>query len=442
MLGNVGETEYLIEAYFADSSLADDYQTAYEQSEKNLPKNGQAITYTMIFLLSALTDLMMAMVFVLTGVLLIAIAVVCLRYVVLAQLEDDMREIGTMKAIGIPQKGICRLYLGKIRILMAAGCVTGYVLALLSSSLLTEHTSRTFGQQPLDIKSFILAGIVCFAVCAVILLFTRKILGRLQKSSVTDLLVTEKGFGKTGKVKDGLRKSKHLPINLLIALKEVRKGYGIVFGLLLIVSFLVIVPLRTVQTMESRQFVNYMGSPICDLLLEVEQGADLEERKATTEKILLAESEKGNIKNLSIADNIVFPAFQLGKRSRKAIVCDAENLMKKMGIISVADHDIRKVSGGQLQRAAICRAMINRPDILFGDEPTGALDSSSTKEVMYILEQINSSGTTILLVTHDAKVASRADRIIYLEDGKIKDELRQKKGIESNLNEWLAKMGF
>lgn len=210
----------------------------------------------------------------------------------------------------------------------------------------------------------------------------------------------------------------------------------------MIVSFLVIVPLRTVQTMESRQFVTYMGSPICDLLLEVEQGADLEEQKATAEKILLAESEQGNIKNLSIADNIVFPAFQLGKRSRKAIVCDAENLMKKMGIISVADHDIRKVSGGQLQRAAICRAMINRPDILFGDEPTGALDSSSTKEVMYILEQINSSGTTILLVTHDAKVASRADRIIYLEDGKIKDELRQKKGIESNLNEWLAKMGF
>lgn len=194
--------------------------------------------------------------------------------------------------------------------------------------------------------------------------------------------------------------------------------------------------------MESRQFVTYMGSPICDLLLEVEQGADLEERKATTEKILLAESEKGNIKNLSIADNIVFPAFQLGKRSRKAIVCDAENLMKKMGIISVADHDIRKVSGGQLQRAAICRAMINRPDILFGDEPTGALDSSSTKEVMDILEQINSSGTTILLVTHDAKVASRANRIIYLEDGKIKDEFRQKNGSESNLNEWLAKMGF
>lgn len=148
------------------------------------------------------------------------------------------------------------------------------------------------------------------------------------------------------------------------------------------------------------------------------------------------------IKNLSIADNIVFPAFQLGKRPRKEITADAEALMKKMGILSVADHDIRKVSGGQLQRAAICRAMINHPDILFGDEPTGALDLSSTKEVMDILEQINSGGTTILLVTHDAKVAARAERIIYLEDGKIKDELRQKKGTESRIKEWLAKMEF
>lgn len=147
------------------------------------------------------------------------------------------------------------------------------------------------------------------------------------------------------------------------------------------------------------------------------------------------------IKNLSIADNIVFPAFQLGKKSRKEIVADAEALMKKMGIISVADHDIRKVSGGQLQRAAICRAMINHPDILFGDEPTGALDSSSTKEVMDILEQINFDGTTIMLVTHDAKVAQRADRIIYLEDGKIKDEFR-KKSSEISLKEWLAKIGL
>ncbi len=170
--------------------------------------------------------------------------------------------------------------------------------------------------------------------------------------------------------------------------------------------------------------------------------SDKEMQKLRLEHMGFIFQKPNFIKNLSIADNIVFPAFQLGKRPRKEIVADAETLMKKMGIISVADHDIRKVSGGQLQRAAICRAMINHPDILFGDEPTGALDSLSTKEVMDILEQINWGGTTILLVTHDAKVASRADRIIYLEDGKIKDELRQKKGAESNIKEWLEKMRF
>lgn len=297
LLGNTGETEYLIEAYFTNSSLANDYQTAYEQSEKNLPKNGQAITYTMIFLLSALTDLIMAMVFILTGVVLIVIAIICLRYVVLAELENDMREIGTMKAIGIPEKAICNLYLGKIRILMATGCVTGFVFALFSSAFLTGHINRTFGKQTLELRCFILAVLVCIVVYGIILLFSRKILARMQKASVIDLLVTEKGFGKTKKVKDSLRKVKHLPINLIMALKEVRNGYGIVFILFLIISFLIIVPFRTVQTMENKEFVTCMGSPVCDLLLEVEQGENLEERKATAEKLLRTETEQDNIES-------------------------------------------------------------------------------------------------------------------------------------------------
>lgn len=160
--------------------------------------------------------------------------------------------------------------------------------------------------------------------------------------------------------------------------------------------------------------------------------------------------QKANfLKNLSIADNIVFPAFQLGRRNRSEIRREAEQMMERLGIISVADHDIRQVSGGQLQRAAICRAMINHPDILFGDEPTGALNSSTTQEVMDIVSEINREGTTVLFVTHDAKVAARADRIIYLEDGRIKDELQlgKYKGSdrwerERKMQGWLGKMKF
>ena len=160
--------------------------------------------------------------------------------------------------------------------------------------------------------------------------------------------------------------------------------------------------------------------------------------------------QKANfLKNLSIEDNIVFPAFQAGEISRGEIVKEAETLMEQMGIRQIADHDIRKVSGGQLQRAAICRAMINHPAILLGDEPTGALNSSATKEVMDILNEINSRGTTVLLVTHDAKVAARADRVIYLEDGRVKENLELGRFVKEDMAKrgdslkiWLEKMGF
>ena len=155
------------------------------------------------------------------------------------------------------------------------------------------------------------------------------------------------------------------------------------------------------------------------------------------------------LKNLSIIDNIVYPAFQLGEVNRSEIIKEALSLMEEMGISSIAEHDIHKVSGGQLQRAAICRAMINHPDILFGDELTGALNSSTTREVLSIIDNINKKGTTVLLVTHDANVAVHADKVIYLEDGRIMDTLNLGKYDRNNsevrdaqMKNWLEKMKF
>lgn len=129
------------------------------------------------------------------------------------------------------------------------------------------------------------------------------------------------------------------------------------------------------------------------------------------------------LKTLSIRDNIVLPGFKAAIESRENVNLYAEEIMKRTGIEGIKDHDINKVSGGQLQRAAICRALINHPKIIFGDEPTGALNSSASKEIMDIINEINTTGTTVILVTHDAKVAARADRIIFLADGNITDEI-------------------
>lgn len=157
------------------------------------------------------------------------------------------------------------------------------------------------------------------------------------------------------------------------------------------------------------------------------------------------------LKNLSIRDNIVLPGFKLGKFSREQVNQNVDALMVKTGIDNVAGHDIKKVSGGQLQRAAICRALINQPDILFGDEPTGALNSSTSREVLDIINTINNEGTTVIMVTHDVKVAARADRIIFLLDGNIHDNLTLGKYDgdqadatyrEKTLYEWLETKGF
>ncbi|MGN0350075.1 MAG: FtsX-like permease family protein [Roseburia sp.] len=300
LFGKTGETEYLIEAYFEDSAMATDYQTAYEQSEKNLPKDGQAVTYTLIFLLSAMTDIMMAMVFLLIGILLIVVAMICLRYTILAKMEEDMKEIGTMKAMGISGQGIRSLYLGEVRILMGIGCVIGYGAALLAVNFLTGHMSRTFGKHQTGIEVYIAAVGICILVYGIILLFTRKILSRLRKITVVDILVTEKGFGKDGKIRDGIHKSRRIPVNLLISLQEARKGYGIIFSLLLIVTFLVTVPYCMVYTMEDKEFSTYMGSAICDVPIEVEQGEDLEARKEVVERLLTSEKEKNNVSDYKV----------------------------------------------------------------------------------------------------------------------------------------------
>ena len=156
------------------------------------------------------------------------------------------------------------------------------------------------------------------------------------------------------------------------------------------------------------------------------------------------------MKNLTILDNILLPAVESKKdiSPRKEKVAKAEALMRKLGIIEVADNDINEVSGGQLQRACIARSMMNNPDILFADEPTGALNRQSSIEVMDELCKLNKEGTTVMMVTHDSKVAARCSRVLYIIDGQIAGEFNASKDItdqkekERALKNWLMDMGW
>lgn len=150
------------------------------------------------------------------------------------------------------------------------------------------------------------------------------------------------------------------------------------------------------------------------------------------------------LKNLNLLDNILLSAYLSKRETKREIRQRGEQLMKQTGISELADHAITQVSGGQLQRAAICRALINQPEILFGDEPTGALNSKTSSEVMDILTEINQTGTTILLVTHDAKVAARTERVLFMCDGKIVSEMQlgklSGKNVDSRTEQIMVKL--
>lgn len=124
------------------------------------------------------------------------------------------------------------------------------------------------------------------------------------------------------------------------------------------------------------------------------------------------------LKTLTVLDNIMLPGLVAGEEQADVIRKRAIRLMQEMDISQIADRDIRKVSGGQLQRASICRAMINNPEVLFMDEPTGALNSEATEQVLEILKRLNKEGVTIVMVTHDSKVAEKTKKIVYIQDGK------------------------
>ncbi|MBR5658821.1 MAG: ABC transporter ATP-binding protein [Lachnospiraceae bacterium] len=158
------------------------------------------------------------------------------------------------------------------------------------------------------------------------------------------------------------------------------------------------------------------------------------------------------MRNLSILDNVILPGIKAKRSgvSKKDIEERGRSLLRKFDVAQIADNDTSEASGGQLQRACIARSMINNPKIIFADEPTGALNRSASDEVMEELAKLNREDTTIMLVTHDVKVAAKCSRLLFIVDGNIKAEynlgryeansnLRDR---ERSLSNWLMEQGW
>ena len=124
------------------------------------------------------------------------------------------------------------------------------------------------------------------------------------------------------------------------------------------------------------------------------------------------------IANLTAFENVELPLIYRGvsKRERTALATEA---LKKVGLENRMDHRPAEMSGGQQQRVAIARAIAQAPPVILADEPTGNLDSHSTKEIMTILKNLHAEGRTVIIITHDNEIAANAERIVHIEDGRI-----------------------
>lgn len=153
------------------------------------------------------------------------------------------------------------------------------------------------------------------------------------------------------------------------------------------------------------------------------------------------------VSNLTLFENVKVAGYLSKKRTAKETDKRAEELLKEMNVKHAKDRLPAKTSGGERQRGAIARAVINQPKLLFADEPTGALNKSNTEDVLNLFTMLNENNQSILMVTHDIRAAIRGNRILYLEDGNIIEELKlpaftqdKVKAREKQLSEWLTAM--
>lgn len=161
------------------------------------------------------------------------------------------------------------------------------------------------------------------------------------------------------------------------------------------------------------------------------------------------------VSNLTLLENVEVAGFlgkggrQYGKDGTEGIKRRAKELLRRVHVEQAMDRLPAEVSGGEAQRAAIARAVMNQPGILFADEPTGALNKRNTVDVLELLTDLNRKGQSILMVTHDLKAALRGNRILYLEDGTILDEIELLPFTEEKIrereyavNEWLSSLSW
>lgn len=257
-LRSLGSEEYLIEFRLKEKGDLNDFATAY--SNAGLPGNGPTITYPLIRMMNALSDGIMILVILLVGTVILLISILCIRYIILTQLEKDKREIGMLKAVGISRRDIRRLYFSKYLALSAAGCITGIILASVISKPLSVQMRELYGNAGKIGLIYTLMITGSLAAEGIILLSVYRTLRRTDKLSAVEALYCRGGYGK--------HRNLWIPVMIITAAAV----------------FMMLVPWNMKSTLSAPEFATYMGIGDSQIRIDIRQTEDIETQSADVMK--------------------------------------------------------------------------------------------------------------------------------------------------------------
>ena len=282
--GNAGKTEYLVEFRLNDVKNLKDFSDEYNRAGFLL--NGPVIDYNLFILLNSLTDGIVIAAIILVSIIVNIVAALCLSFTVLASIEEDYTEIGTMKAIGLENKNIKRIYTAKYGITAALGSTAGYIVSHIIKKFLLSGIVLYMGSSEQSITGYVLSAFMSLIVFLAIMLFCLLTLGKFRKISAVEALGTGiRDKRKTSGIK--LRYTRFLSPNIFLGVQDVLvrlKLYRLLFLIFFICSFLIIVPVNFLNTIKAPEFIVYMGTAGSDIRIDIQQNDKIDEdfRKITS----------------------------------------------------------------------------------------------------------------------------------------------------------------
>ena len=266
-----GELEYLIEFKLNENGDSAAIQTAY--IEAGLPANGPIIEGKIFVMFNAMSDMAVAIVIIMISILLIVIASLCIRLTFLATIDEDMREIGVMKAMGVSKKDIKKVYLNKYRVISVAAGIIGYLLSFAAVNLLNGNMRLYISSDLSGSLKYLLSLLAPLLVYFMIVMYCQQVLKRIDKISAVEALRSDiMERGKNRKYSFPLLKNKFFSTNIYMGLRDVWKRfklYRLLFVIFIVCTFIVILPLNIYNTMNSPEFSTYMGIGKSDMRIDL-----------------------------------------------------------------------------------------------------------------------------------------------------------------------------